>query len=86
MQGLLWDRMTRNCASTEIFPGNSQIPFLAPGALLSTTGHFGQAHVHAISVKPCEVNKNSCTNKGNNKSSPRVLRQYEELIYSLNLL
>lgn len=72
MQGLVWDRVTRNCASPEIFPGTSQIAFLAQGALLSTTGHFGQVHVHVISVEPCGVNKNSCTNKGNNKSSPRV--------------
>lgn len=86
MQGLVWDTMTCNCASTEIFPGTSWIPFLAQGALLSTTGHFGQAHVHAVSVKPCGVNKNSCTIKGNNKSSPRVLSQCEELIYLLNLL
>lgn len=86
MQWLVWDRMTRSCASTEIFPGTSQIPFLAQGALLSTTGHFGQAHVHVVSVKPCGVNKNSWTNKGNNKSSPRVLSQYEELTYLLNLL
>lgn len=86
MQGLLWDRMTRKCASTETFPGTSQIPSLPQGPLLSTTGHFGQAHVHAISVKPCGENKNLCKNKWNNKSSPRALREYEELGYLLNLL
>lgn len=64
MQGLVWDRMTRNCIHRDL-SRNSQIAFLTQGTLLSTNGHFGQVHVHVKSVKPCGVNKNSCTNKGN---------------------